>query len=113
MAEISDREQFESGYNYRRESLDQTLENWRSARENHSVESERLAVREVAIRASQNVRGNWGDRGAGPERLEHPEFDRGQRQAILDWSHEHNQRLLALEREKSRRAEAYGYGFSF
>jgi hypothetical protein len=26
MAEISDREQFESGYNYRRESLDQTLE---------------------------------------------------------------------------------------
>jgi len=113
MAEVENREQYESGYSYRMENLQQRLANWRAAEANHSVESERQAVREIAIRASQNVRDNWGDRGVGPERLEHPEFDRGQRQAIMDWSHEHNHRLLAQEREKSRSAEAYGYGFSF
>jgi hypothetical protein len=112
MAEISDREQFEDGYKYRIESLDQRLENWRSAQTNHSVENERLAVREIAIRANQSVRDNWGDRGRGPEYLEHPDFDRGQRQAIMDWSHEHNRRLLAQEREKNRTAEAYGFGIS-
>lgn len=113
MVEISDREQFESGYQYRRESLDQRLENWRSAQSNFSVDNERLAVRDIAIQASQSVRDNWGDRGRGPERLEHPDFDRGQRQAIMDWSHEHNHRLLAQEREKSRSTEGYGFGISF
>jgi hypothetical protein len=109
MADISDREQFESGYKYRLESLD----HWRSAQSNSSIENERLAVREFAIQASQNVRDNWGDKGRGPERLEHPEFDRGQRQAIMDWSHEHNHRLLTQERQRGRSAEAYGFGISF
>jgi hypothetical protein len=113
MANVEDREQYESGYSYRRESLDQRLANWRATRANHSVESERHAVREIAIRANQSVRDNWGDRGSGPERLEHPDFDRGQRKAIVDWSHEHNHRLLGQERDKTRSAEAYGYGFSF
>jgi hypothetical protein len=113
MAEISDREQFESGYKYRLENLDQRLGHWRSVQSNSSVKNERLAVREIAIQANQSVRDNWGDRGRGPERLEHPDFDRGQRQAIMDWSHEHNHRLLAQEREKSRSAEGYGFGISF
>jgi hypothetical protein len=113
MAEIENREQYESGYSYRWEGLDQRLANWRAAETNDSVESERQAVREIAIRANQSVRDNWGDRGRGPERLEHPDFDRGQRQAIMDWSHEHNHRLLAQERNKNRSAEAYEYGISF
>lgn len=112
MAEISDREQFESGYKYRVESLDQRLESWRTSQSNSPVENERLAVREIALQASRNVRDNWGDRGRGPERLEHPDFDRGQRQAIMDWSREHNHRLLAQERGKDRSAEAYGLGIS-
>jgi len=113
MTEIENREQYESGYSYRMESLDQRLANWQAAETNHSVESERQAVREIAIQASQNVRENWGDRGSGPERLEHPDFDRGQRRAIMDWSHEHNHRLLAQERNKNRSAEAYEYVFRF
>jgi len=113
MAEIENREQYESGYSYRMGSLDQRLANWQAAETNHSVESERQAVREIAIRANQSVRDNWGDRGRGPERLEHPDFDRGQRQAIMDWSHEHNHRLLAQERSKNRSAEAYEYGISY
>jgi hypothetical protein len=113
MAKVENREQYESGYSYRMESLDQGLANWQVAEANQSVKSERQAVREIAIRASQSVRDNWGDRGRGPERLEHPDFDRGQRQAIMDWSQEHNHRLLAQERNKNRSAEAYEYGISF
>jgi hypothetical protein len=112
MADVENREQYESGYSYRREILDQRLANWRGVEENHSVESERRAVQEIAIRANESVRDNWGDRGSGWERLEHPDFDRGQRKAIMDWSHEHNHRLLAQEREESRTAEAYGFGIS-
>jgi hypothetical protein len=82
MANVEDREQYENGYSYRRESLDQRLANWRVAEANHSVDSERQAVREIAVRASQCVRDNWGDRGKGPERLEHADFGRGQRKAI-------------------------------
>lgn len=113
MAEIENREQYESGYSYHMESLDQRLANWQAAETNHSVGSERQAVQEIAIRANQSVPDNWGDRGRGPERLEHPDFDRGQRQAIMDWSHEHNHRLLAQERSKNRSAEAYEYGISY
>src|SRR5579885_3833782 len=104
MAENRNREQYESGYSYRMESLDQRLANWRMAEANQSAETERGAVREIAIRANQNVRDNWGDRGRGSERLEHPDFDRGQRKAIMDWSREHNHRLLAQERNKNRSA---------
>lgn len=113
MAEVENREQYEGGYSYRMESLDQRLANWQAAETNRSVEGERQAVREIAIRANQSVRDNWDDRGRGPERLEHPDFDRGQRQAIMDWSHEHNHRLLAQERNKNRSAEAYEYGISY
>jgi len=113
MAEVENREQYESGYSYRMENLQQRLANWRAAEANHSVESERQAVREIAIRANQGVRDNWGDTGRGPERLEHPDFDRGQRRAIMDWSHEHNHRLFAQERNKNRSAEAYEYGIFY
>ena len=112
MAEIENREEYESGYGHRMESLDQRLASWQAAGTNHSVESERQAVREIAIRANQSVRDNWGDSGRGPERLEHPDFDRGQRQAIMDWSHEPNHRLLAQE-QSSWSAEAYEYGISY
>jgi hypothetical protein len=40
MPENSDREQFESGYQYCRESLAQRLENWRAEEANHSIASE-------------------------------------------------------------------------
>lgn len=113
MVDVENREQYESGYSHRMENLDQRLADWRAAETNQSVESERQAVRAIAIRANQSVRDNWGDRGSGPERLEHPDFDRGQRKAIMDWSHEHNHWLLAQERNKNRRAEAYEYGISY
>ena len=62
------------------------------------------------------VRGNWGDRGRGPERLNDPDYDRGQRVAIRDWSHEHNHRL-ALEqsriRTEERTREVHEYGLSY
>jgi hypothetical protein len=114
MATIVNQEQYEAGYRYRMESLDRSLASWRRASEaEYSTESERQAVWQIAIRASQSVRANWGDRGSGPERLEHPNFDTGQRKAIMDWSHEHNHRLLAEERNRMRDRGAYEYGISY
>jgi hypothetical protein len=61
----------------------------------------------------QGVRENWGDRGRGPERLNDPDYDRGQRRAIMDWSHEQNHRLAvdqqrAMRQELTREVHEYG-----
>jgi hypothetical protein len=57
---------------------------------------EKGVVHDIAVTASGDVRDNWGDRGRGPERLDHPDFDRGQRKATMDWSHQHNHRLTQV-----------------
>ena len=67
----------------------------------------------LRLQASQNVRENWGDRGRGPERLNDPDYDRGQRKAIMDWSHEQNHRLAveqqrAIRQELTREVHEYG-----
>ncbi len=77
---------------------------------------ERRAARDMAIEASQSVRDNWGDRGRGPERLDDPDFDRGSRMALMDWSHEHNHRLVqeqqrARSEELSRSGQEYGISY--
>ncbi len=58
-----------------------------------ALAQERRIVHNVAAEASRDFRDNWGDRGRGPERLDHPDFDRGQRKALMEWSHERNHRL--------------------
>jgi hypothetical protein len=59
-----------------------------------SLALERRIVHNIAVEANREIRDNWGDRGRGPERLEHPDFERGQRKSLMDWSHEHNHRLI-------------------
>src|SRR6185437_7333006 len=91
---ILNHDRYQAGYEHMREALDHTLDGWHSATGAvHANESERQAVRDIALHASQNVRENRGDRGRGPERLDDPDFDRGSRKAIMDWSHEQNHRL--------------------
>ena len=111
---ILNHDQYQAGYEHMREALDRTLDGWHSATEVvHTNESERQAVRDIALHASQNVRENWGDRGRGPERLDDPDFDRGSRKAIMDWSHEQNHRLAvdqqrAIRQELTREVHEYG-----
>jgi hypothetical protein len=114
---ILNHDQYQAGYDYMKESLDRRLEAWHSSTGvAHSNETERQAVRDVAIQANQSVRDNWGDRGRGPERLDDPDYDRGQRKAIMDWSHEHNHRL-AVEQHRAVRQEltreVHEYGISY
>jgi hypothetical protein len=100
-----------------KESLDRTLEAWHnSTGVPHSKETERQAVRDIALQASQGVRDNWGDRGRGPERLDDPDYDRGSRKAIIEWSHEHNHGLVAEQQKAMRQEltrEVHEYGISY
>lgn len=114
---VLDHDQYRAGYEAMKESLDRKLDTWHSAaRESQltlSNDTERRAVHDVALRASQGVRENWGDRGRGPERLNDPDYDRGQRKAIMDWSHEQNHRLAvdqqrAIRQELTREVHEYG-----
>lgn len=90
--------EYQAGYQEMRERLDRNLVSARSRvpiqfDSPQTATLERRLVRDLALTASRDVRDNWGDRGRGPERLDHPDFDKGRRKAIMDWSHEHNHRL--------------------
>jgi hypothetical protein len=100
-----------------RERLDRKLDAWsvagRESQVTLSKDTERQAVHDLALQASQGVRENWGDRGRGPERLNDPDYDRGQRKAIMDWSHEQNHRPAvdqqrAVRQELTREVHEYG-----
>jgi hypothetical protein len=117
---ILNHDQYRAGYDSMKETLDRKLDAWHNAAHDSQVtpskDMERQAVRDVAIQASQNVRDNWGDRGRGPERLDDPDYDRGQRKAIMDWSHERNHRLSveqhrAMRQEVSREVHEYGISY--
>ena len=114
---ILDPDQYRAGYDAMKETLDRTLDAWhRSAGVEHSRETERQAVHDMALQASEGVRRNWGDRGRGPEQVNHPDCDRGQRKALMDWSHEHNHRLAveqqrAREFERTRDMQEYGISY--
>jgi hypothetical protein len=103
-----------------KETLDRTLDAWRgTARDSQvasSKDTERRIVHEMALQASQGVRENWGDRGRGPERLNDPDYDRGQRKAVMDWSHEQNHRLASEQQMimiQERTREVHEYGISY
>ncbi len=117
---ILNRDEYQAGYDYRKEALDRKLDTWHSAAHDSQAtppkEIERQAVRDIALQASQGVRDNWGDRGRGPERLEDPDFDLGQRKAIMDWSHQHNHRIAleqqrAIQQEVTREVHEYGISY--
>jgi hypothetical protein len=114
---IQDSDQYQAGYGARFEALERKLDAWlTSNRVSASKDTERQAVHDMAIQASQRVRDNWGDRGSGPERLTDPDYDRGQRKAIMDWSHEHNQRLATEQHRvarEERTREVHEYGISY
>jgi hypothetical protein len=57
------------------------------------LEQERRIVHNITVEGRREIRDNWGDRGRGPERFEHPDFEQGQIKALKDWSHDHNHRL--------------------
>jgi hypothetical protein len=117
---ILNHEQYRAGYEAMKENLDRKLDTWhRNSRDSQvafSKETERQVVHDMALQASQGVRDNWGDRGRGPERLNDPDYDRGQRKALMDWSHEQNHRL-ALEQQRIRSQErtraVHEYGISY
>jgi len=89
----------QAGYEVMRERLDRNLA---TARNRMPAEmdvlqaagTERRLIHDLAIEASRDVRDNCGDRERGTERLDHLDFERGQRKALMDWSHGHNHRLL-------------------
>jgi hypothetical protein len=85
------REHYNAGYAHRLEKLNNALASARFS----SPQYQRLFIRSTALNASRSVRDNVGDRGTGLQPLEHPEFDRGQRKAIMDWSHQHNHASIA------------------
>jgi hypothetical protein len=110
-------DEYQAGYDARREALDRKLDSWHaSAGAAASKDTERQMIHDMAVEASRSVRGNWGDRGRGPERLNDPDYDRGQRVAIRDWSHEHNHRLAPEQhriRTEERTREVHEYGLSY
>jgi hypothetical protein len=114
---ILDSDQYRAGYGARHEALERELDAWLiSNRVSASKDTERQAVHDMAIQASQSVRDSWGDRGRGPERFTDPDYDRGQRKAIMDWSHQHNQRLAAEQHRamrEERTREVHEYGISY
>jgi hypothetical protein len=114
---ILDPDPYQAGYRARYEALDRTLDAWlTSNRVSPSRDTERQAVHDIAIGASQSVRDNWGDRGSGPERFTDPDYDRGQRKAIMGWSHEHNQRLATEQHRvarEERTRDVHEYGISY
>ena len=57
------------------------------------LEQERRIVHNITVEARRDIRDNWGDRGRGPERFEHLDFEQGQSKALKDWSNDHNHRL--------------------
>ena len=101
-------DQYQAGYDSMKETLDRKLEAWQSASQQSggtpSKEMERQTVHDMALEASRNVRDNWGDRGRGPERLDDPDYDRGSRKGLMDWSHEQNHRLVQ-EQQRARSEE--------
>jgi hypothetical protein len=117
---ILNHEQYRVGYDAMKETLDRKLDTYHGFAIDSQVmpsrDTERQAVQEMALQASQGVRENWGDRGRGPERLNDPDYDRGQRKAIMDWSHEQNHRLT-LEQQRimsqERTREVHEYGISY
>jgi hypothetical protein len=114
---ILDRDQYQAGYSVRYEALVRKLDAWHTSHAaSPSKGTERQAVHDIAISASHSVRDNWGDRGSGPERLQDPDYDRGQRKAIMDWSHQQNQRLAAEQHRamrEERTREVHEYGISY
>jgi hypothetical protein len=114
---ILDPDQYQAGYGARLEALERKLDAWHTAHAaGSSKETERQVVHDVAIQGSQSVRDNWGDRGSGPERFTDPDYDRGQRKAIMDWSHEQNHRLAAephraMREERTREVHEYGISY--
>jgi hypothetical protein len=93
-----DQSEYKRGYGEMRERLDRSLASALNrvpvTGDSSQAALERRIVHDLALTASRDVRDNWGDRGRGPERLEHPDYDRGQRKALMDWSHEHNHRII-------------------
>jgi hypothetical protein len=114
---ILDPDQYQAGHRATYEALERKLDAWLTSNSvSPSKDTERQAVHDVAIQASQSVRDNWGDRGSGPERLQDPDYDRGQRKAIMDWSHQQNQRLAteqhrAMREERTREVHEYGISY--
>jgi hypothetical protein len=114
---ILDPDQYQAGYRATYEALERKLDAWLTSNSGSpSKDTERQAVHDIAIGASQSVRDNWGDRGSGPERFTDPDYDRGQRKAIMGWSHEHNQRLFtdqhrAMREEQTREVHEYGISY--
>ena len=114
---ILDPDPYQAGYRATYEALERKLDAWLTSNSvSPSKDTERQAVHDIAIGASQSVRDNWGDRGSGPERLQDPDYDRGQRKAIMDWSHQQNQRIAAephraMREERTREVHEYGISY--
>ncbi|MFZ0591900.1 MAG: hypothetical protein WAM39_15655 [Bryobacteraceae bacterium] len=91
--------EYKRGYDEMRERLDRNLSSALNRMpftpdSSQTAALERRIVHDLALRASRDVRDNWGDRGRGPERLDHSDYDQGQRKALMDWSHEHNHQII-------------------
>lgn len=83
-----------AGYDQAHRIMDQEYDVRRIANPEATAAEKRQFVHDIAIQYSNSVRDNVGDRGRGWERIEHPDFETGERRAIRDWSHEHNHSLL-------------------
>jgi hypothetical protein len=105
VADYIKQKEYEDGYNYRIYSLAEQYEKdlRMTATDLRHNPSHRLAmVHNLAIKSSDSIRNEVGDRGAGYERINSWEYDHGQRKAIFIWSHARNQEI----KEQIREAEA-------
>jgi hypothetical protein len=90
--------EYQEGYRYQRQVLGSKL----SGIANITLDptEQRQLVHDIAIGQSKAVANDFGDRGRGLEHIMSPEYDRGRREAIMEWSHEHNHRLIQKINQK-------------
>ncbi len=102
--ELAKHERQRAGYEQAQRIMDQEYKARLAANPEVSPAQKRHMVQDIALQYSNSVRNNVGDRGRGWERIEHPDFETGERRAIRDWSYRHNHELLqtmAASREPS------------
>src|SRR5450631_1075458 len=92
-AEMRAEDQYNLGYRTTTDELNAKLQAALKDNPDLSLPQQRQLVQDLAVAHSEGIRNNVGDRGSGWERLSDPDYDRGQRKALMEFSHQHNHQL--------------------
>jgi hypothetical protein len=98
---INDAIEYERGYAYRMKMLDRSFSEHNQHHPFASPEQNRQVVHDIAITYSKQIKFLYEDtvnrKGWKPR---NPEFVRGLRKAVMDWSHKHNHELKEQIKEQ-------------